>query len=49
VVRSPPVLEPHFSEAFREQGTQAQDQAREHLEAENEAFAKEITKLRTSQ
>jgi hypothetical protein len=43
------VLEPHFSEAFSEQGTQAQDQAREHLEAENEVFAEEIQKIRTAQ
>ena len=34
-------LEPDFSQAFREQGTQAQKQAREHLEAENEAFAEQ--------
>jgi hypothetical protein len=43
------VFEPHFSESFREQGTQAQDQARHQYIVENEAFAKEIQKFRTAQ
>jgi len=43
------VLEPHFSEAFREQGTEAQEQARDQLIAETKAFEKEITKIRTGQ
>jgi hypothetical protein len=41
------VLEPHFSEGFSEQGTEAQEQAREQYIAENEAIAEEITKIRT--
>jgi hypothetical protein len=43
------VLEPHFTEAFREQGTEAQEQARDQYIVENEAFAKEIQKFRTAQ
>jgi hypothetical protein len=43
------VLEPHFTEAFREQGTEAQEQARDQLIAETKAFEKEITKIRTAQ
>jgi hypothetical protein len=43
------VFEPHFSEAFREQGTEAQEQARDQLIVENEAFAEEIQKIRTAQ
>jgi Putative metallopeptidase len=43
------VLEPHFTEAFREQGTEAQEQAREQLIAENEAFAEVLKKIRTGQ
>jgi hypothetical protein len=43
------VLEPHFAEAFREQGTEAQEQARDQLIVANEAFAKEIQKIRTAQ
>ena len=41
------VLQPHFSEAYREQGTETQEQARERLIAENEAFAKVLKKIRT--
>jgi Putative metallopeptidase len=41
------VLEPHFNEAFREQGTEAQEQARDQLIAEYEAFAEKIQKIRT--
>ena len=41
------VFEPHFTESYREQGTEAQEQARERLIAENEAFAKELKKIRT--
>jgi Putative metallopeptidase len=41
------VLEPHFSEGFSEQGTENQEQAREKYIAENEAFAEELTKIRT--
>ena len=37
----------NFTEAFREQGTEAQEQARDQLIAENEAFAKELKKIRT--
>ena len=43
------VLEPHFTEAFREKGTETQEQARDQLIVENEAFAKEIQKIRTAQ
>jgi hypothetical protein len=43
------VLEPHFTEAFREQGNEAQEQARDQLIAETKAFEKEITKIRTAQ
>jgi hypothetical protein len=43
------VFEPHFSEAFREQGTEAQERARDQLIVENEAFAEEIQKIRTAQ
>jgi TRAP-type C4-dicarboxylate transport system substrate-binding protein len=43
------VLEPHFTEAFREQGTEAQEQARDRLIAENEAFAEVLKKIRTAQ
>jgi hypothetical protein len=41
------VLEPHFIEAYREQGTEIQEQARDQLVAENEAFVKELKKIRT--
>jgi hypothetical protein len=41
------VLEPRFTEAYRERGTEAQEQARERLIAENEAFAEKIQKIRT--
>jgi hypothetical protein len=41
------VLEPHFTEAFMEQGTEAQEQARDQLIAEYEAFAEEIQEIRT--
>ena len=37
------------SEAFREQGTETQEQARHQYIVENEAFAKEIQKFRTAQ
>ena len=43
------VLESHITEAFKEQGTEAQEQARDQLIAENEAFAEEIQKIRTAQ
>jgi hypothetical protein len=43
------VLEPHFSEAFSEQGTENQQQARDQLNRENEAFAEELQKIRTGQ
>jgi Putative metallopeptidase len=41
------VLEPHFSEGFSEQGTEAQEQAREQYIAENEAIEEVIAKIRT--
>jgi Putative metallopeptidase len=41
------VLEPHFSESFREQGKEVQEQSREQLIAENEAFAEVLKKIRT--
>jgi hypothetical protein len=41
------VLEPHFTEAYREQGTETQEQARDQLIAENEAFAKVLKKIHT--
>jgi hypothetical protein len=40
------VLEPHFTGAYREQGTDAQKQASEQLKAEYKVFAKEMKKLR---
>jgi hypothetical protein len=43
------VLEPHFAEAFEEQGTENQEQARDQLNRENEAFAEELQKIRTGQ
>lgn len=43
------VLEPHFSEGFEEQGTETQEQARDQYVAANEAFAKELEKIRTGQ
>ena len=41
------VLEPHFTEQFREQGAETQERAREQLVAENEEFAKVLKKIRT--
>jgi hypothetical protein len=41
------VLEPHFTETFREQGAETQERAREQLVAENEEFAKVLEKIRT--
>jgi hypothetical protein len=43
------VLEPYFSEAFSEQGTENQEQASDQLVAANEDFAEELTKIRTGQ
>ncbi|CAL9567176.1 hypothetical protein SUDANB105_04749 [Streptomyces sp. enrichment culture] len=42
-------LQPHFSDAFKDQGDKTQATARDHLIAEMKAFAKELDKLRQEQ
>ncbi|MDQ1011025.1 hypothetical protein QFZ82_005510 [Streptomyces sp. V4I23] len=42
-------LEPHFSEAFRDQGDKTQENARDQLIAETKAFEKQLDKLRSGQ
>ncbi|MFJ8074510.1 DUF4344 domain-containing metallopeptidase [Streptomyces sp. NPDC096176] len=42
-------LKPHFSEAFKDQGDKTQENARENLIEETEAFEKELDKIRGGQ
>ncbi|MER7819333.1 DUF4344 domain-containing metallopeptidase [Streptomyces sp. NPDC096153] len=42
-------LEPHFSEAFREEGDRAQQRSRDRLIAETEALAKKLDEIRSGQ
>ncbi|MGW0701224.1 DUF4344 domain-containing metallopeptidase [Streptomyces sp. NPDC002867] len=42
-------LEPHFSEAFRDQGDKTQEDARDQLIAETKAFERQLDKIRSGQ
>ncbi|MFB7462663.1 DUF4344 domain-containing metallopeptidase [Streptomyces sp. NPDC056224] len=42
-------LQPHFTEAFKEQGDKTQEKALDHLTAETKAFEKQLDKLRSEQ
>ncbi|MFD4141648.1 MULTISPECIES: DUF4344 domain-containing metallopeptidase [unclassified Streptomyces] len=42
-------LQPHFAEAFKDQGDKTQESARDHLIAETKAFEKQIDDLRRGQ
>ncbi|MGW0753363.1 DUF4344 domain-containing metallopeptidase [Streptomyces sp. NPDC002587] len=42
-------LQPHFTEAFKEQGDKTQEKALDHLTAETKAFERQLDKLRSEQ